>query len=166
MDHWTRPGLERSSSVDWVVFPHNSGLPRFSAFFATIPHPLKPNNVHCCKFRPLTDTLANHMGVMLVCTPVCLRRDSNSRQHYWQQSNTRDIDSRACLLLSPLAQTSGGILPGPSMNVCQHHRAQFRQGSMAVMSYQDRLKFLNTLRISTQVCLSTVLPTARVNWEY
>ena len=92
MEHWI---YSRDMNVllcwtAWVGFPHNSGLPRFSAFFATIPHPLKPNNVHCCKFRPLTDTLANHMGVMLVsvrtivCTPVCLRRDSNSRQHHWQ----------------------------------------------------------------------------------
>ena len=76
--------------VDWVVFPHNSGLRRFSAF--SCHYPLWPDAAPCCKFRPLTDMLANHTGVMLVSvrTIVCIyvlssvrpRQDSNSRLHH------------------------------------------------------------------------------------
>ena len=73
--------------VDWVVFPHNSGLRRFSAFCCH--YPLWPDTAPCCKFRPLTDMLANHTGVMrvsvrkIVCTPVFPRQDLNSRPHHW-----------------------------------------------------------------------------------
>ena len=69
----------------------------------------------------LTDMLDNHTGVMpasvrtIVSTPVRPRRDSNSRQHHWHWHW-----SRACLIPT---QTSGGVLPGPSMKVGQHHWA-------------------------------------------
>ena len=84
---WIWRGLEHSSSVDWVVFPHISGLPRFGAFCCH--HRLRPDTAPCCKFIPLTDTLANHTGVMpvsvrtIVCMPVRHRRDSNSCPHHW-----------------------------------------------------------------------------------
>ena len=81
MEHWIWMGLEHSSSVDWVVFPHNSGLSSFIAFCCH--HRLGHDTAPCCKVRLLTDTLANHTEVMpvsmvtIVSTLVSPRRDSN-----------------------------------------------------------------------------------------
>ena len=94
MEHWI---YSRDMNVllcwtAWVGFPHNSGLPRFSAFCCH--HHLRPDTAPCCKFRPLTSTLANHKGVMpdsirtIVCTPVSPRWASNSSPHHWHYSQT------------------------------------------------------------------------------
>ena len=64
MENWIWLDLECSSSVEWLVFHHISGLPRFGAFCCH--HYLIPDTTPCCKFRPLTYMLANHKKVMLV----------------------------------------------------------------------------------------------------
>ena len=64
MEHWIWPGLEHSSSVDCLVFPHiYAACPDSVPFVATIASGLTP--FLPVNFRPLTDTLANHTGVML-----------------------------------------------------------------------------------------------------
>ena len=157
MEHWIWLGLERNSLVDWLVFPHISGLPRFGAFCCH--HRQRPDTSPCCKFRPLTDMLANHTGVMrvsvrkIVCTPVFPRQDLNSRPHHWHQSNITDIDSRACMV--PRHRQVGEFNQA-HLELNTDANPQFRRGSMAdspctsrlslssnsrvtVMSYQDRL---------------------------
>ena len=166
MEHWINRiwrGLEHSSLVDWVVFPHISGLHRFSAFCCH--HCLRPETTPCCKFRLLTNTLANHTGVMLVSvrtkvyTPVCPRRDSKLCPHHWHWSTITDIDSRACLV--PRHRQVGEFYQAHLwmcvniIGLSADANPQFRRGSVAdsphtsplslssnsrvtVMSYQDR----------------------------
>ena len=87
MLEWSWPGLElRFLDDDWF-FPHISGFCQIRCHFLTS-NASGWSPFLCCKFILLTNTLANHMGVMLasmrtiVCTPVFPHRDSNSRPHH------------------------------------------------------------------------------------
>ena len=95
--------------VDWVVFPHNSGLRRFSAFCCH--YPLWPDAAPCCKFRPLTDMLANHTGVMLVSvrTIVCIYCPVSALARTQTRVCTISTTQTLQKLFGPVAQTSGGI---------------------------------------------------------
>ena len=69
MEHWIWRGLEHSSSVDRVVFSSYLWLAQIQCLLLPpSPQAWHGDTASCCKFRLLTNRLANHTGVMLVST--------------------------------------------------------------------------------------------------